>query len=193
MTEAPNTETTTTVIRMIFQDQSDAIVTRGNTVLVSHFGSFSQNLVGSLSEGVENLLISIGDKRMVVKRMFSILIEALQNIRIHGELDNSKAQTGFLILSHNPERYRLSLANIIKSENSNSVSEYINRINGYTDGELKELYSSTLSNEFLSAKGGAGLGLITTRMKSGNPLDFELVNLDGETDLFILHISLSRI
>lgn len=191
MTEERNTETTA-VIRDCFQEQSDCLVDHNQTILVSHFGAFSQNLVSSLSESIEDLLVSIGDKRIVIKRMFSILIEGLQNLRIHGELDEKSVQSGFLVLSNNEHQYTLILANIIKNENIFTVSNYIDTLNGYTAEELKSTYSSILSNEFLSAKGGAGLGLITTRIKSGNPLLFDVINLDDTSSLFVLKISIDR-
>lgn len=192
MTEEPNTETTT-AIRQIFDMQSDFLVENDQSILVSHFGAFSQSLVASLSEGIENLLVSIGDKRMVIKRMFSILIEGLQNVRLHGELDSQGVQSGFLILSNDEEQYKLVLANIVKTEDVPTISKYIDAINNYSKDELKTAYTSVLSNEFLSAKGGAGLGLITTRIKSGNPLEFSLRKLDETQSLFVLKISLDRL
>lgn len=192
MTEERNTETTA-AIRDCFQEQSDYLVDHDQTILVSHFGAFSQNLVSSLSEGIENLLVSIGDKRIVIKRMFSILIEGLQNLRIHGELDSQSVQSGFLLLSNNAQQYKLILANIIKNEDIPTVSKYIETINGYSPEELKATYSSILSNEFLSAKGGAGLGLITTRIKSGNALEFDVISLDESSSLFVLKITLDRV
>lgn len=129
---------------------------------------------------------------MVVKRMFSILIEGLQNLRIHGELDETGQQTGFLLLSSDKHQYQLQLANIVKREESEALVTYTNSINGYSADELKEVYTSVLSNEFVSIKGGAGLGLILTRIKSGNPLNFDMVELDDEKDLFVLQITLDR-
>lgn len=192
MPELNNSEIVTSVIRSCYQDQSDRLVSNNQTVLVSHFGAFSQNLVATLSETVENLMVSTGDQRIVVKRMFSILIEGLQNLRIHGELDESGQQTGFLILSCDASKYQLRLANIVRRENSEALANYTNTINQYSAEELKEVYSSVLSNEFISNKGGAGLGLILTRIKSGNPLNFEMVDLDEEKQLFALEITLDR-
>jgi len=88
------------VIRDVFQVKHDSLVNdESRKILVSHYGTFSQDLVGSLSNSVEELLISIGDKKMVIKRMFSILLEGLQNIRIHGGQDNYGNQLGFLIMA----------------------------------------------------------------------------------------------
>lgn len=191
MTEEPNTETTT-VIRSVFQEQSDSLIQNGQNVLVSHFGVFSQNLVSSLTESVENLIISIGDKRMVVKRMFSILIEGLQNLRLHGELDSQGMQSGFLLLSNDEHAYSLILSNIIKNEDVTTISNYIDAINAYSEEELKNKYTSVLSNEFMSEKGGAGLGLITTRIKSGNPLGYNIFPLSENQGLFVLKVTLDR-
>lgn len=191
MTKEANTETTA-VIRNYFQEQSDLLVKSDRSILVSHFGVFSQNLVASLTDGIENLLVSIGDKRIVIKRMFSILIEGLQNLRLHGELDSQGVQSGFLILANDDDQYKLILANIIKSEDVPTISKYIDSINSYSKEELKTKYTTVLSNEFLSEKGGAGLGLITTRMKSGNPLEYDLPALDDDHDLFVLKITLDR-
>jgi hypothetical protein len=192
MTKEAHTETTT-VIRNYFQEQSDLLVKSDRSILVSHFGVFSQNLVASLTDGIENLLVSIGDKRIVIKRMFSILIEGLQNLRLHGELDSQGVQSGFLILANDDDHYKLILANIIKSEDVPTITNYIDSINSYTKEELKAKYTSVLSNEFLSEKGGAGLGLITTRMKSGNSLEFDLLELDEGYDLFVLKVTLDRL
>ncbi|MDB0037912.1 SiaB family protein kinase [bacterium] len=191
MTEEPNTETTA-AIRYLFQEQLDILMENDQSILVSHFGVFSQNLVSSLTEGIENLIISIGDKRIVIKRMFSILIEGLQNLRIHGELDNKGVQSAFLILANNDRQYKLVMANIIKNEDVPAISNYISQINNYSKEELKKKYTTVLSNEFLSAKGGAGLGLITTRIKSGNLLDFDLLPVNDNQSLFVLKISLDR-
>ena len=56
-------------------------------ILVSHFGEFTQDLVNSISNGIEEQMLEFGDKKGTVKRMFSILVEGLQNVRLHGEKD----------------------------------------------------------------------------------------------------------
>jgi len=180
-------------IRAFFKESHDDLVNAENRkILVSHNGTFSQDLVGSLSNGVEELLISKGDKRVVIKRMFSILLEGLQNIRLHGKFDANNNQLAFLIIGANEDSYKILMANIIEKSEVQKIESYLNELNGYSDEVLKEKYLSVLSNEFISAKGGAGLGLITTRMKSG-PLDFDFKDLDKVSSLFILKVTLPRV
>ena len=54
-------------------------------IINSHFGEFSQDLVNTISNDVEMFMLDSGDKKGTVNRMFSILVEGLQNIRLHGE------------------------------------------------------------------------------------------------------------
>lgn len=187
-----DTNLMSTEIRKIFQMQSDELMATERNILVSHFGSFSQELVSSLSEGVEDLLVSIGDRRIVIKRMFSILIEGLQNIRVHGSPDDLNRQLGYVILSSSIENYMVTMANIVTVEEQQKIEGFINKINDYSDEGLKDTYMSVLSNDFLSKKGGAGLGFITTRMKSGNPLNYHFFELSEEKALFSLEVCLAR-
>lgn len=180
------------VIRDVFQVRHDGLVKdESRKILVSHYGTFSQDLVGSLSNSVEELLISIGDKKLVIKRMFSILLEGLQNIRIHGGQDNYGNQLGFLIIGSDDEDYKVIMANIINSDERVKVETYLDEINAYPEDHLREKYLSVLSNEFLSQKGGAGLGFITTRMKSGK-LGYSFDEVSENSMLFSLEITLPR-
>jgi len=178
-------------IKEIFQNQQDKLDADGK-VLISHFGIFTQDLVSSLCASTEELLISSGDKRMLVKRLFSILIEGLQNIRIHGQRDEYGRQLGFVVVARAGEFYRILMANVIDPEDREKVESYLDKINDYTTAELKETYLAVLSNEFVSQKGGAGLGFITTRMKSENPLRYSFYQLKNGKMLFTFDVRMNR-
>ncbi|MBL4862614.1 MAG: SiaB family protein kinase [Crocinitomicaceae bacterium] len=185
-------ENISAAIREIFQNQHDSLVNEETRkILVSHYGTFSQDLVSTLSNGVEELLVSIGDKRIIIKRMFSILIEGLQNIRIHGGKDEQGNQLGFLLIAGSTDNYKLVMSNIISKKDRNKVVSYLDRINGLSKDKLRETYLSILSNEFLSQKGGAGLGFITTKMKSSE-LGYQFNPLNKYTMLFTFEIILAR-
>lgn len=180
-------------IRALFKEAHDGLVNNENRkILVSHNGTFSQDLVGSLSNGVEELLVSKGDKRVVIKRMFSILLEGLQNLRLHGKQDENGDQLGFLIIAGNDDSYHVYMANMVDNSEVDKITHYLDELNSLDDAVLKEKYLAVLSNEFMSAKGGAGLGLITTRMKSG-PLAYQFEDLNDGHSLFILKVTLPRI
>lgn len=162
------------------------------TVSVNHFGVFSQDLINSIALTVEELMVSFGDDKKTIKRIFSILIEGLQNIRLHAERDEHDRPLAFLFLGKNPEIYKIIFGNIIQNSDRELVESYLNKINWLDKESLKELYFGILSKGYLSKKGGAGLGFITMRMKSENPLVYSIEELDNERSLFTVEVTLRR-
>lgn len=161
-------------------------------ILVSHFGEFSQELVNSLTNNVEEMMFEAGDKKGTVKRMFSILVEGLQNIRIHGEKDAEGFQASFLIVAQGEDVYNITIGNLLKNSRKGFIDEKIAEINKRDSAEVKELYMNVLTNGVISNKGGAGLGFITMAMKSKNRLGYSIERIDDELSCFSVEITLKR-
>lgn len=153
-------------------------------IIVSHFGEFSQDLVNSLTTNIEEMMLDSGDKKGVVKRMFSILVEGLQNIRIHGERDSDGNQVSFLIVLQNENHYKVTFGNLVNASIIDRLVDRIETLNNMTQEEVKALYMDTLSNGIMSSKGGAGLGFITISLKSKNKIVCQKEQVSD--DLFFL-------
>ena len=162
-------------------------------IIVSHFGEFSQDLVNSLSTSIEDMMLESGDKKGVVKRMFSILVEGLQNVRIHGERDEDGNQISFLIVLQNEEDYKVTFGNLIKRENIDKIKGRIDELNELDNAQVKEMYMEVLSNGIMSNKGGAGLGFITMSLKSKNKLGYISEEVSDDLVFFSVKIHLDRI
>lgn len=141
-------------------------------IIVSHFGEFSLDLVNSLATSIEDIMVEAGDKKNTVRRTFSIIIEALQNIRIHGERDSSQNQLSYLIVSQKSNAYKIIIGNLVNRKNLALLTERIDMLNELDPDAIKELYMETLSNGIMSDKGGAGLGFITISLKSQNKMNY---------------------
>lgn len=180
-------------MRTQFLNHLQAFNVKGaKTVVVNHFGEFSQDLVNSVALSVEENMVHAGDQKKVVKRVFSILIEALQNIRLHGERDENGKQLSFLFLTKTPLAYTILFGNLINKSDKDQIESYLKKINGMDNLQLKELYSDILTNGFLSKKGGAGLGFLTMRMKSDNELRYTFEELDSDKIFFSIEVNINR-
>lgn len=168
-------------------------VTENRKVVVFHCGTFSQDLVNSLALKNEDLMMNAGDKKIVVKRIFSILIEGLQNIRFHGEKDENDNQLGFLMIAKDKATYKISFGNLIKSSNVGFVISQIKYLNSLDFESVKSLYSKALSENVFSEKGGAGLGFITMKMKSNNDLNFNWASLNEKYSFFSVEVLINRL
>jgi DUF438 domain-containing protein len=165
---------------------------KDSNITLAHFGEFSQDLVNSISEGVENKLLEEGVKKSVIKKMFSILIEGLQNIRIHGEKYQGKSQHGHVIISKNKLGFALSFGNYVLNKNIERLTNHLNELNEKDDSEIKERYLEVLGNGIISDKGGAGLGFITIAMKAKSKLNYNFTAIDEELKYFNFEVQLNE-
>ena len=161
-------------------------------IINSHFGEFSQDLVNTISNEIEMFMLDSGDKKGTVKRMFSILVEGLQNIRLHGEKGEDGHQTSFFAIDQGTDTYKIALGNLIYSKHNKNIETRIREVNKMTREEVKVLYMEVLTNGIISNKGGAGLGFITMAMKSSNNLDYFFDEINDELSCFTLIITLDR-
>ena len=167
-------------------------ISMNKKIIVSHFGEFSQDLVNSISNGVEEAMLEAGDRKGTVKRMFSILVEGLQNIRLHGEKDEDGNQASFLLIGQDDGEYLVTLANLIYNTNRQVIEDRLSEINSYDEKQVKSLYMEVLTNGIISNKGGAGLGFITMAMKSKNKLNFNMHQINDSLSCFSIEIKIDR-
>ena len=161
-------------------------------IVLSHFGELTQALVNSISVSIENKMKESADKKNIVKRMFSILVEAMQNIRIHGERDEKDLQISFLTVLQSPEYYRLTLSNLVKTVHVSKIATRIDQLNKLELPDVKNLYMEVLSNGIISNKGGAGLGFITMSLKSKNKLILTSEKVTENLTLQTIEVKLNR-
>lgn len=178
-----------TILASWIQDVKDS---HFNAVQVAHFGPLNQDLVNSFTANTEDFMISAGDKKTLVKRVFSILIEGLQNILIHGKKWENEQQA-LIIVAYNEKAYRITLGNLTDLSEKEKLASYLDRLNSMDEEEVKSFYLETLNNGLISDKGGAGLGFITMRMKSKTQLDYQFMPLSDDLMLFTISTEVERI
>ena len=181
-------------IRLNFNRYMDLFATEDpRSVVVSHVGAFSQDLVNRLAASVEELMVTSGDGKIAIKRVFGILIEGLQNIRLHGAKDEHGRQMAYLILARNQEDYKIIFGNLVTAEDVPNLTEYLDSINAMDGLELKEKYIEILSSGYLSKRNGSGVGFLTMRMKSGNTLYYTIDPISEEIHFLTVEVTLARL
>ncbi len=184
--------TTHTDFKQMATDRVKELNGQGFThVSMAHVGGMNQDLVNSLSTSVEELMVSAGDKKALIKRVFSIVIEGLQNMLIHGEYVDGE-RVGLLLVLSNDAQYHIEMGNVTLETEKDKLINYLERLNGLSDEGVKEVYMETLNNGLISEKGGAGLGFITMRMKSKNLLHYQFTDLGNGRLFFRICAHLDR-
>ena|GEM_PF-195822 len=178
----------------VFTDCLESVVKQLDAhVIAQHQGTFSQDFVFELASQIESHLLDSGESKSIVKKVFSVLIEGLQNIRIHGLKREDVGDLSFFILSKNASDYIFFFSNLIDEKGKLFIEKAIGKINEKSAVELKEYYLAQLSNGIMSEKGGGGLGFITLRMKSDAPLDFNVIPIEKDLNLFTLRMTVNHV
>lgn len=140
----------------------------------------------------------MGVSSVLRKKIFNIAVEGLQNLLHHtrdfsvpGRSDNEVRKVQFAF-SEDPDSFFLETRNYLLNTQLKIVEEKINFLNKLSKEELKELYRKVLTNNKISDKGGAGLGLIDMRRKSGFDLIYDVENIDNDLKLFTFIVKINK-
>ncbi len=183
MTDKDNSSTQTYFIQQ-YNELLNSISRDSSEIIIAYHGDLSADMVNALAYKMEKQLQKSGEKKGIIKRLFSIIIEILQNIRIHGGKDKDNFQDSFILLAKNPDHYMLKTANLVPNGSVQKITSQIENINRLNQEELKKYYMTTLAEGEISVKGGAGLGFITIAMKSKNKIAHRFVKLSDHLNYF---------
>lgn len=179
-------------MRFIY-DLHQSMITH-NVILV-YEGDFTQETTKSILSMAERNLESSGEESGIKKRIFNVMVEALQNIVKHSdevEVDKSKSHAAIFLIGNEQSRYSIMSGNPVRNENIPGLRSALEKINSLDKDGLKELYKDIIKNTTLSEKGGAGLGFVDMARKSGEKLEWEFVNVNNEFSFFCLKVNIAR-
>lgn len=157
----------------------------GSKDIIVHFvGDLNTGYANAISAKLEQLIESKISDKQARKRFYTVYIEAIQNIRIHGCTDENDRVPGAVTIYTDGNKLCGVFLNIIqKSEGLNLLKRY-ERINNLDRDELKKGYLKQMMNGVMSEKGGAGLGIITIVLRSQNPSLAKVISTGADYDIF---------
>jgi hypothetical protein len=168
-----------------------AYKTEEKKIIVSHTGELDQRKINTLSSLVEAQLEYLRVNKTTTKKIFNIVIEALQNINLHGEKTIGDFPLNYLLVGKNINEFTVYAGNVIPNHEVKNLEERLKRIKSFSTFELKKQYMDVLTNGSLSEKGGAGLGFLTMALKA-HEINFDFVILNTEYSLFSIQLKVLR-
>ena len=166
-------------------------------LILVYEGDFTQETTKSILAMAERNLDSTGEDSGIKRKVFNVMVEALQNIVKHSSEKGLKAgslvsQSAIFMISKTDNRYCVMTGNPIEKSAVGRLTENLNLLNSKDKEGLKEMYKEIIRNTQISDKGGAGLGFVDMARKSGEKLEFLFPEIDADYSFFCLKISISR-
>ncbi|MBV6405336.1 MAG: hypothetical protein IT228_00070 [Flavobacteriales bacterium] len=161
-----------------------------DAVLWDHSGTLTRADLEAAVGRVEAGSLAAGDPVAVRKRLISVLVEGVENILHHGGED--QAAEGRVLVGRTGGAYRIVLLNHVELATAALLQHRIEVLNAMDEVALKEHYLMLLSNDARTARGGAGLGLLTMARRSQRPMQVSIAtNGDGRA-VFCLELVVPR-
>lgn len=163
-------------------------------ILLSFKGTFSEDLLTSILSIIETKMNNLEIDVKKRKRVFNILVECFQNLYHHIEEFGANAEgfeqqkSALVIVKHDRGRFAVTTGNYVHVDRVPELKVKLNLVNELNQDGLKTLYRTKLESEGRTAKGTAGLGLIDIARKSGNKLEYDIIDVTESIGFFCLSV-----
>jgi len=164
-------------------------------LILVYEGDFTQETTKSILTMAERNLDSSGEEANIKRKVFNVMVEALQNIVKHSDelVDGvMKSHAAIFLIGREENRYTVMSGNAVRKANISKLKEKLEKINSLDKEGLKELYKAIIKNTTISEKGGAGLGFVDMARKSGTKLEYEFPEMSTDYAFFCLKVNVSR-
>lgn len=164
-------------------------------LILVYQGDFTQETTKSILAMAERNLDSSGEESSIKRKVFNVMVEALQNIVKHSDelIDGEiRSHAAIFLIGKEANRYSIMTGNPIRKANVEKLTQSLTHINSLDKDGLKELYKNIIKNTTISEKGGAGLGFVDMARKSGEKLEFAFPEMNSEYCFFCLKVNVPR-
>jgi len=139
-------------------------------LLLDFHGTVDNATLRALLKEMDVKMGELGETRIFMKKINSILIECLQNLMHHATATplGNITYPSVVVEKQDDLTYIIKAANLVNAYQQDRLSAYLDRINNFDADQLRDFYQQTLSNGQFNPEGGAGLGMLNMARKSVN-------------------------
>ena len=163
----------------------------GSELILANCGNLSEDNVDSILNFIEDKLEKDGERKGLIKKVFSIAVESLQNIRKHGTDDREGVKASFIVIGKEQDGYQIWVGNLTANKIVGEIKTNISKIKDMKPNAIRKIYLNSLAFGKLTERGGGGLGLITIALKSDNNMQFAFEKINENLTLFNMNVKVS--
>jgi hypothetical protein len=123
------------------------------------------------------------------KRVYSVIVECLENIVRHSGSNNQKDHP-FISAEILNRVILVRTGNVVSATVKKKLEKELNLVNVHDENDVYDLYVSRINADI--PDGGAGLGLIMMRLKSGNLIEYSFRPAGADSLYFEMEISVKK-
>lgn len=160
-------------------------------------GEITQPIIKAFLALTETKMMQEDEPGAVQRKVFHVMVECLQNVSKYSdsalEQNYIYSGMGIFIVTRSANEYKITTGNAMEASKIESMKATLEHINSLDKNALNELYKKQIRDGQIHERGGAGLGFIDIKRKTGNNLSYEFLPVDDETVFFVLTTSVTRV
>jgi hypothetical protein len=169
---------------------------KANEIRLAYEGKISHQITKAFIALAEAQMAEDQEAIRVQRIIFHVMVECLQNVSRHADDDkpgdNVYSGNGIFMMSKDSNAYYVTTGNAILNEKIPALKNMIDKVNDLDSPMLKDFYMKQMREGRLSDKGGAGLGFIDIRRKTGSKLEYHFLPVTEKISFFMLTTAIPR-
>jgi hypothetical protein len=170
---------------------------KAHEISLVYEGEITHQITKAFTSLTESNMAKEEESGSVQRKVFHVMVECLQNISKHADdfaaNDFLYAGRGIFMVSKGETEYTVTTGNALDNSRIEELKTMLEKINSLDKEELNELYKKQIKEGRLSEKGGAGLGFIDIKRKTGKSLEYHFLPISEGISFFLLTSTISRI
>ena len=165
-----------------------------NNVYLIWSGHFSSDVGKEVLSFTETKLSEEDVDSVLRRKVFSILVETLENVAKYSPGSEVEEELGMPIamIRLTGGIYSLTTGNLILNDKVAQLKEKLDTINSCDKAGLKELFKKSLVEQNIDSNSTGNMGLIEMARKSGNKLVYQFDNINDQYSYYLLTIKVEE-
>jgi hypothetical protein len=169
---------------------------KAHEITLVYEGEITHQITKAFTSLTESNMAKDDEPGTVQRKVFHVMVECLQNISKHADDFTSSdflfSGRGIFLVSKGDNEYSVTTGNAVDNDRIEELTNMLENINRMNKDELKDLYKKQMKEGRLSDKGGAGLGFIDIKRKTGRDLEYHFLPISDDTSFFLLTSTIGR-
>lgn len=146
----------------------------GSHTFLEYFGPMDFAIADSLLIKLKKTNEFKNLNKTTSKRVYSVVVECLENIWKHSDLEMSKngKMNSHLSVGKENDSIIVCAGNPLPVDKKENITDRLDHINNMDVATLKSLHENKINADFIKDEKCAGLGLIQMALKSGNKINY---------------------
>ena len=169
---------------------------KAHEITLVYEGEITHQITKAFTSLTESNMAKEDEPGTVQRKVFHVMVECLQNISKHADDFTSSdflfSGRGIFLVSKGDDEYSVTTGNAVENNRIEELTKMLESINKMDKDELKVLYKKQMKEGRLSEKGGAGLGFIDIKRKTGRDLEYHFLPISDDKSFFLLTSTIGR-